>query len=272
MITDNEDKSYGKGLITLLTSLWSCPDNWRVELKSIRQENRTLNSPTPNILCATTPDWMQLKEADVLGGFLGRFLPIYADGKSRKLLPRRLPMDSLKFDSLLIRLKEIRSICDVVYGWDEEAGKIFDGLYGEWDSNFKKEKNSAQLQPYWSRVDTHIRKLAMIFDICSEKPTYTITKDNLERANLFMEVITGYYRQMLCKLTYSRDDKKEQQIVDMLKKVYPKGVKHADIMRNLHLKAKDMESLMNTLQQKEIIELKDEQLSRKKGKVYYFIG
>ena len=272
MITDNEDKSYGKGLITLLTSLWSCPDTWRVELKSIREEKRTLNSPTPNILCATTPDWIQLKEADVLGGFLGRFLPIYTDGKGRRLLPRRAPMDALKFEGLLIRLKEMRNKGNVIYEWNEEAGKIFDGLYGDWDKNFKKEKNMAQLQPYWSRVDTHIRKLAMIFDICSEKPTYTITKDNLLRANLFMEVITEYYRQMLGKLTYSRDDKKEQQITDLIKKAHPKGVKHADIMRNLHLKAKEMESLMNTLQEKEIIELKEEQLTRKKGKVYYLIG
>lgn len=269
MITDNEDKSYGKGLVTFLTSIWGGQDEYRVDRKNIPEDKRIIHNPTMNLICATTPEWMQLKEADVLGGFLGRFLPICANESDKRLLPRRQPIDQVMFDSLFNRLKEIRDIKNKVYIWDEEAGKIFDGLYKELDENFRKEKNISQIRPYWSRIDTHIRKLAMIFDIASENPTYTITKDNLTRSYLIMEVITDYYREMLGSLTFSWADKKEQQIVDALKKVAPNGIKHAEIMRNFHLKSKDMEALMNTLQEKEIIEAKDEQLSRKKCKVYY---
>ena len=270
MITDNEEKSYGKGLVTFLTSIWGGQDEYRIDRKNIPEDKRILHNPTMNLICSTTPEWMQLKEADVLGGFLGRFLPICANESDKRLLPRRQPIDQVMFNSLFNRLKEIRDIKNKVYIWNEEAGKIFDGLYKELDENFKKEKNISQIRPYWSRIDTHIRKLAMIFDIASTNPTYTITKDNLTRSYLMMEVITDYYRDMLGSLSFSWADKKEQQIVEALKKAAPNGIKHAEVMRSFHLKSKDMEVLMNTLQEKEIIEVRDEQLSRKKCKVYYF--
>ena len=269
MITDNEDKSYGKGLITFLTSIWNCPEAFRIDRKNIPEDKRILQNPTMNLICATTLEWMQLKEADILGGFLGRFLPVYANESERRLLARRPPIDQAAFDNLLNRLKNI-STKSSAYVWDEEAGVIFDGLYKELDDGFRNEKNISQIRPYWSRIDTYIRKLAMIFDIASGSPTYTITKDNLMRAYAIMEIITGYYREMLGNMTYSWSDRKEQQIAAMLKKAYPKGVKHSDIMRNLHLRSQDMATLISTMEEKEVIEIGEESSSGRKGTIYYF--
>ncbi|MDO9096954.1 MAG: bifunctional DNA primase/polymerase, partial [Candidatus Methanoperedens sp.] len=271
MLTDNEEKSYGKGLLTYLTSWWSCPDSHRIELKNTPDDKKLIDSPTPNLLCATTAEYMNLKEADVSGGFLGRFLPIYADGTDKRRLPRPAVIDEDKFESLLNRLKMIRAINDKTYTWEsEETALMHDGFYNEWADNLEKEKDQGRISSYWNRIDAHVKKLAMIFDVCSENPTYTITKKNYIQANLFMETITEYFRQLLGVLTFSWADKKEKQIIDMLKRVYPKGIKRSDIMRNLHLKGKEMVDLMSTLLEKELVEVKDEQLTRKKTEVVYY--
>lgn len=264
----NEEKSYGKGLIALFTSLWANPPTYRVDTKNIKIEERIIENPTLNILAASTPDWLQLKEVDVLGGFLGRFLPI-CSSKVTKRLAIRPQMDNDVLDSLLKKLKNIQGLSGR-YDWQDEAQKVFKGLYDELCDDFQKEPNRALIQPYWSRIDTHLRKLAIIFDACSFDPTYKITKDNLIRAWGIMDLITGYYREMLGTITYSFMGKKEKQLLDMVQQAGLNGIEHSDALRNLSdANAEIMKKLVTTLSEKDLIMVGVDRSGRKPKKVYY---
>lgn len=254
----NEEKSYGKGIVPFFTSIWSNPPMYRVDTKNIEYDKRIIEKPTLNILAASTPDWLQLKEADVLGGFLGRFLPICSSNEKKRIAIRER-IDSSSHNRIIEALRRISSIKGE-YAWSQEARGIFagvngsKGLYDEIRDDFDQEQNKAMLQPYWSRIDTHLRKLAIIFDACSNAPTFTITKTNLMRAYCLMGFITDYYRDLLSRLNFSWEGKKEMQIVDKLK-ASPKGeMQHSDLMRDLNIDSANMKKLISTLEEKELIE------------------
>ncbi|MBU2258869.1 MAG: DUF3987 domain-containing protein [Candidatus Omnitrophica bacterium] len=268
-LLDNAEKSYGTGIITDFTMLWSCPPSHRFEFKSMDEKEREIKDPTLNILSCTTPDWLMIKEHDIGGGFLGRFLPIFST-KPVKRMPIRPKMDSGEFERLISELKRIREIKGE-YVWTEEAQRLFEGLYNELMDGLEKEEEKTKLQPYWSRIDTHIRKLAMIFDVCSPQPTFTITKDNLMRAFGMMELITEYYKEMLGCISYSFVDKKEKQFINILESVGVQGIDHSRALQNLHIDAKLMQGLVATLIEKELIVLNTEKQpgDRKAVKRYY---
>ena len=97
----NASKSYGRGLISTFTSLWACPKFLRVDIKKVPADKRYIFSPTLNILAATTREWLDLKEGDLLGGFWGRFLLILADENDQRRLPIRPPVDEAQKEKLL---------------------------------------------------------------------------------------------------------------------------------------------------------------------------
>lgn len=268
----NEEKSYGKGIITFFTSIWSNPPTYRVDTKNIKYEDRTIQNPTLNILAASTPDWLQLKESDVLGGFLGRFLPICSSNEQKRI-PIREKMDITQKSNLTDALRVISNVRGE-YTWSKEAREIFagydgcKGLYDEIRDGFDQEQNKSMIQPYWSRIDTHIRKLAIIFDACSKTPTKTITKDNLMRAFALMGYITDYYREMLGGLNFSFEGKKEKQIVDKLRTAPKQGLKHSLVMRDLNIDANTMKKLISTLEEKDVIEVVEVKGAKKPTKYY----
>lgn len=264
----NEEKSYGKGLIALFTSLWANPPTYRVDTKNIKIDERIIENPTLNILAASTPDWLQVKEADILGGSMGRFLPICSSNTTKRLAIRP-EMDEVVLNTLFNKLKIIQGL-NGKYIWQDEAQETFKGLYNEIYDDFQKEPNKALIQPYWARIDTHIRKLAIIFDACSLEPTFNITKDNLMRAWGIMELITGYYKEMLGGITYSVIGKKEKQLLDMVEESGLEGLEHSVALQHLHgVDAKTMRGLVETLLEKELIILREVKKSRKTSKVYY---
>ncbi len=263
----NEEKSYGKGLIALFTSIWANPVTYRVDTKNIKIEERIIENPTLNILAASTPDWLQVKEADILGGFMGRFLPI-CSSKNNKRLAIRPEIDLAVLDTLFEKLKFMQRLSGK-YVWQGEAQEVFKGLYNELCDDFQKEPNKALMQPYWSRIDTHLRKLAIIFDVCSLNPTFTITKDNLMRAWGIMELITGYYREMLGSITYSYMGNKEKQLLNMIEDAGLEGLKHSIALQHLHVEAKQMKELVGTLKEKEFIIESEIKGGRKPIRAYY---
>jgi len=251
----NASKPYGRGLISTYTSLWTCPKSLRIDVKKIPPNQRQIFEPTLNILAATTMEWLDLKEGDLLGGFWGRFLPIYSDKNGQRRLPIRPPADKAQKERLIGWLRAMNARPDSQYVWQPDAQRYYIDTYNSLRDAFDKESNKPYLEPYWSRIADHIIKLAMIFDACSFNPTFAITKDNLERAKAIMDIITGYYREMLGQATFSRPEKKERQFMDILERAYPEAVGHSAIMRSLHLEAGPMKRIVDSLVEKELIEI-----------------
>lgn len=249
----NANKSYGRGLISTFTSLWSCPKSLRIDVKKVPPEKRLILAPTLNILAATTMEWLDLKEGDLFGGFWGRFLPIYADTSGEKRLPIRPPPDQVQKERLIGWLRAMNARPDSQYTWQADAQEYYVEIYHGLRDAFDKEPNKSYIGPYWSRIGDHVMKLAMIFDAASYSPTFTITLDNLKRAKASMDIITGYYREMLSRATFSRHEKKEQQVMVILEKACPEWVAHSRIMHDLHMNRAEMKQVMESLEEKEQI-------------------
>ena len=266
----NANKPYGRGLIPTITSLWSCPSSFRIDIKKLPPDQRMIIEPTLNILAATTMSWLNLQEDDVHGGFFGRFLFFYADSSEEKRLPIRPDANKEQKDRLIAWLLAIYQRPGTQYKWQPEAQEYFIGVYNDLRDAFDGEPHKLYIGPYWSRIDAHIIKLAMIFDAASYAPMFTITLDNLKRAKAIMDIITGYYRTMLNKATFSKTEKKERQILDILEKACPEWVSHSVVMHDLHLDCTGMKQAMGSLEEKERIEIGEVRTpgAKKKAKQY----
>ena len=253
----NASKPYGRGLISTFTSLWTCPKFLRIDVKKVPPDKRFIFQPTLNILAATTTEWLDLKEGDLHGGFWGRFLLIVADENDHRRLPIQPPADEALREKLLEWLLAMHTMPNSQYTWQQDAQEYYVDIYNNLRDAFSKERNKSYIEPFWSRIGDHIIKLAMIFDAASYNPTLAITKDNLERAKGIMDVITGYYREILNRATFSKQEKKERQVMDILQKADPKLVSHSEIMHDLHLNAGEMRQVITSLEQKEHIDIDD---------------
>jgi len=264
-LMDNEAKSYGAGLISFFTSVWDNPPMHRVEIKSLQGDQKTILDPTLNIIAASTPDWLKVSENDIRGGFLGRFLPMHSCNETR-ILAIRPPANEVVKNELLRRFAALGHIKNQ-YTWQEEAIGPFTKYYKESREEFNRIRNSANIQPFWSRKDTHVRKLAMIFDACSAVPTYHITVKNIEYAIRFMDEVTKFYQLMLDRMTFSRTEEIEQDFLDELNR-HGDGVHHSKLMRDLHLNKQEMVTVVESLLEKELIESYAVKTTRKPRTIY----
>lgn len=261
----NDSKPYGAGLISAITAVWDNPPFYRIELKSLDHDQKTIQTPTLNFIAASTRDWFNVSESDIRGGFLGRFVPILSGGEDR-ILAIMPDIDRQAQERLLNRLKDLQFI-NRQYSWHPDARTVFEEHYRRLRREFKDLDNKVNIQPYWSRIDTNLRKLSMIFDVCSPDPAFQITLNNLQYAIRFMDNVTKYYRLMLESLTFSKMERKEQ---DFLNKLEASGgsCDHSKIMKDIHLDADMMKKVVASLLEKDLIKASSIP-SGKKGKTIY---
>ena len=176
-------------------------------------------------------------------------------------------MDERQRDRLLQRLKVISGI-SAEYTWQEDAAKCFCEIYHNLGDGLEKEPDKELIGSYWGRIGVHIKKLAMIFDVCSPAPTFTITKDNVIRAKMVMEHATFCYREMLKIAFLNQIDNAERKILELLKKAYPEWLRHSKLMRDGNFKANIMNKAIANLDEKEQIDIKTEQTERRPRHLY----
>lgn len=266
---ENCKRKYGQGLMTEVTNLWDCPPCLKVNLKNVSEEKRYISEPSLCLLGATTFDWLQLEEVDIEGGFFGRFLPIVAPtGRNNRYIAIPPEMDDTKLNQLVKRLQKI-SERKGRFTITPECKELIEGLYKESWQDYEKLPDKTRLLSHWSRVQTHMLKLAMIFKLSEEPSKLVIDNRTVLRAFEFMKKITEHYKYLLSKVAFTNYMRRENKAVEILREVGEKGVERSKFLRSLGGKAKQLDELINTLKEKEL--LVDEVIKTKtKPKIIYY--
>lgn len=264
---ENCSKKYGEGLIAAMTDAYDCPDRLKINLKSIPHEKRFILEPYLSILAATNSSWFQIKEADITGGFLGRFLIIMA-GERDRLLPRPPAMDEAQLEAMVDRLRCISGLSGE-FVFTEEAGKEFDRIYADVAERQQQLSNKTILEPFWSRIGTSIIKLAMIYKISRCGSDFRLDIESVKWAYDVMSYVIRYYQYVVSRVTSSEFKKIEQKTVDMLKEVKEKGITRSKLLKVIDTDSKRCDVLVRTLKEKGLLVEKEWRTKTKKGHIYY---
>jgi hypothetical protein len=264
---ENCGKKYGEGLIPAMTDAYDCPDRLKINLKSIKHNERFILEPAFSILAATNSSWFQVKEADIIGGFFGRFLIIMA-GERERLLPRPPAMEDTRLEEMVSRLRYISGLSGE-FVFTEEACKEYDRIYIEIAERQEQLANKRILEPFWSRVHTSIIKLAMIRKISQRELDCHIDVESVKWAYDVMNYVIRYYQYVVSRVTTNEFKKTEQRALDILKEAKDKGIVRSALLKKLDIDSKRFSILINTLAEKG--QLKEEVVRgrTKSCKVYY---
>ena len=94
----------------ILTDIYECPEVYPMPIRVKKEEElaEMIESPVLSIVSASTPEWLleYTEPSDIVGGFLGRFLFIYAENREEER--NRLAYDVSLREKLVKRLHKLR--------------------------------------------------------------------------------------------------------------------------------------------------------------------
>ena len=147
----------GTTLFEFLTETFDCPSEWGLSYK--KQNAIHLDSPTPTILCGTTPEWFwkTARPEDFYGGFGNRFL--YLSGTRKQPIPNPAEPDHEKLLEIRQQLECLRSIQSGRAVFDPDADKLWNAFY----SRSEIQVREGLIAAAFKRIHVYIRKLAMTY-------------------------------------------------------------------------------------------------------------
>lgn len=252
------EKSYSQGFKEMLTDMYDCPDQYIRETKTSGKS--FIEHPAPSMIGASTLSWLQkhLKNEDILSGFLARFLcSIVREPRTPIAIP-----ESFKLDPSWIGFFENLESIKLEFAMSKEARE----LYCRWFEQHRKDAREQDvfLHSFLGRLETQVHKFAMIFqcvDIAlGEYEGNEISAKNYEYAINFVEYFKANILSCYDELT-NPPDLRELRVFEIIKKHCKESENHeiarSKVLRSSHLKAKELDGIIQTLIEKEYIALKN---------------
>jgi hypothetical protein len=269
------NKPYGRGLMGMLTQFWGCPPFYTVNFKSLKKdESPIIERPTLSMICATTLDWFSATEGEIKGGFVGRFLPIVSAGGRERRIPIPQNMDENAKRNISARLKAIYNRLytgEIEFQMDGAAKELVKTLYDqECDTynNFQPEEKRL-LGSFWSRIQTHMLKISLIFKLCKDPEGSILDRETVLNAKEFMDEVTNNYLYMMRNVSFNPMMKLENKAVELLQEARERGIKKSEFTRALHITAKENKELYATLEMKDQITCRKVSSGTNKAEIYY---
>lgn len=171
--------TYATGIVDRLTSLYDGKDDGDTGVTYARgiEDHPDIYV---NMLSGTTPDSMRLTlpETAFGGGFMSRVIVVYSEVPFRIFdEPSHIPGTPTRED-LVERLAWIAENCSGEYTFSDEARAYFKDWYIKWKTAMVHGA-SADMKMTDYRLDTNIRKLAMLVRVQRYEPGNIITLDDL---------------------------------------------------------------------------------------------
>jgi len=245
------NRDYMAGCKAFLADLFDCPVVYERQTKG---NNTRIENPAVSIFSATTIEWFleMVKETDIYGGFLPRFLivPAYSKTKDMPIPPR---VDQVKQKALIDELEEISKVSGEAYLTDG-ARK----LHGQWYSRFSECADGTRFNAFYQRLQTYILKFAMIIQV-SKNRGLEITEDSMQEAIGYMDWLSNNMRIIEDnELTFGKVQKDMKKVMGILRQRKTKGeseTSRKDLLRATRLSSKELDNTTETLFEQEKIDI-----------------
>jgi len=250
---------------------WQAPQEFWIDLYDNKPLKKKLSSgefniPTTSVsfLSASTPKSFAnfFTPEDLDGGFFGRVYLINCLKKA-KYFPIPPSIDKKGgLDELVNHLKEIKE------NFTGELSYLrFEEAFNYWAKEVQKEHELGFLDSFYSRIETHAMKLAMIYEAALTQKA-EIREESFGYAVKAVEFLVASARPLVSEeIALSETEKKISQIAKYVQE--RTEVPRSEIMQNLHITAPEMNNIEQTLEERELIVVQEESSMRGPPKKVY---
>lgn len=237
-------REYMAGAKSFLTEVYDCPEKYTREIRGRAFE---VNSPCLSILGCTTLDWMtdSMKEDDLAGGFLPRFLLICPREKLRTLaLPGEA--DNQIRRQLVDQLDRIRKV-----GGSGEEGRCtmsanVKASYQAWFTKFEDEFcKGGTWDAFYTRLQTYCLKIAMLVQVAESYST-EISMDSMKWAQHLTRCLATDLRDVREDMAFTREAREQERVIKVLRENL-QGFLWRDLLRRTRMSARSLTEILKTL-------------------------
>jgi len=216
-------EAYSSGLVSILTSLYDCPDEW--EYETIGRGKDVAYNTCINMLGASTPEWLRLSIPPdaVGGGFTSRVLFVY-QFTSNRIIPH--PMLTQEEVDIRERLIEDLNIIRTLRGEFTFTKEAYD-FYASWYTDHRLKQIAGK--DYTVRKEDTALKLAMIFSV-AQGNSLEITKAILEMAIDTLDQNEKFLPEAMRILSSTPVGVYANKVATIIKK-QPEGMLHGELIR-----------------------------------------
>ena len=245
------DRDYNRGAKEMLTELYDSPDYYVIQRKM--GGKTTITHAAISLLGATTLDWLEerVKRRDLEGGFLARFLFLPATERG----PRVTEIPDMAHSIRLSLRDHLRSVAEMEGMADLSLVKK---QYNDWLYKYERHVESggmpSELTGVYSRAGVTARKLAVIFKASLRPGELKISPEAMESATTFVEYIHRATAQVAGGFA---DTRFERWLNKVRQFIIRRGgaVSREDLFRHMKIKARELNEVMQALQESGEIEI-----------------
>jgi hypothetical protein len=244
-------RDYMGGGKEFLSDLYDCPAKRE---RILRSKTYIVENPYLNILAASSTIWFRekIREGDVAGGFLNRFV-FFCENKKDKWMAIPEQPDE-KILALLVNDLRIISQFEGALSLSREAYDIYTKWAKEMEDKLDHEEMNSESSIYklYARILDHGRKFAMLTALAEK--SMTITAEHMNIACFLIEFIKREMdKNLVNEFVFDRDTVKKEKVFRLIKTT--QGISRAKLLQNSHLQAKTLNIYLDTLVQEERIRI-----------------
>jgi hypothetical protein len=216
-------EAYSSGLVSILTSLYDCPDVW--EYETIGRGKDIAYNTCVNMLGASTPEWLRLSIPPdaVGGGFTSRVIFVYQHSSDKIIAhPEVTPEEVQMRENLIEDLSTMRKVHGQ-FKFTEDAKK----WYTKWYHAHRKAQINGD--DHTIRKEDTVLKLAMCFS-ASEGDSLLITEKFLEQSVGALDANEMFLPEAMRILSSTALGMDANKVATLIQKC-PTGIKHDELVR-----------------------------------------
>jgi hypothetical protein len=219
--------TYSSGMITILTDLYDCPDEFKYLTRN--KKPIILNNVAVTMIAGTTPEWLatNLPEAAFEGGFMSRVIWVVKHWRDR-IIPLEDEPDPAEMDKLVKMLNLIHKQHTGPMTFTQDAKTWYIDWYSK---NAMKTGDNEKLSGFNERLPDTMIKLAMLLQAAEQPGNMALELSYLQTAERIMRWQTEKMFRAFEDTELSRMGQLRRQINQILD--HYGEVSQRDVMRKI---------------------------------------